>query len=72
MNTNLENIPQALFYMLANLNQDQPVFGLLTNGSNFNFLKIIKLDISTYALSDKFSRLKRENELYKFLQILKK
>jgi hypothetical protein len=68
----LENIPQALSYMLANPNQDKPVFGLLTNGSNFIFLKLIKSNKPVYALSDEFTLLRRENELYKVLQILKK
>jgi hypothetical protein len=68
----LENIPQALSYMLANPAQDKPVYGLLTNGSHFMFLKLIKSNIPMYALSDEFSLLRRENELYKVLQILKK
>lgn len=68
----LENIPQALSYLLGNPNQDKPVFGLLTNGSNFIFLKLIKSNKPIYALSDEFTLLRRENELYKVLQILKK
>ncbi|MCC5636083.1 restriction endonuclease subunit R [Nostoc sp. CHAB 5844] len=68
----IENIPQALSYMLGNPHQDKPVFGLLTNGSDFIFLKLIKSNTPIYALSDEFTLLRRENELYKVLQILKK
>ncbi|ALF54075.1 restriction endonuclease subunit R [Nostoc piscinale CENA21] len=55
----LENILQALSYMLAKPNQDKPVFGLLTNGSNFIFLKLLKSDKPIYALSDEFTLLKK-------------
>ncbi|AFY47209.1 hypothetical protein Nos7524_1328 [Nostoc sp. PCC 7524] len=67
----LEAIPQALTYMLAHPNQDKPVFGLVTNGNDFTFLKLIKNSNIEYALSDKFTLWKRENELYKVLAILK-
>jgi len=64
-------IPQALAYMLGNPDLERPVFGLVTNGSNFIFLKLIKQDTLYYALSDEFTLLKRENELYRILRILK-
>lgn len=68
----LENIPQALAYMLANPNQEKPVFGLLTNGSHFLFLKVNNLNTPIYGISDEFTLLKRKNELYEVLAILKK
>ncbi|OCQ97028.1 restriction endonuclease subunit R [Nostoc sp. MBR 210] len=68
----LEAIPQALVYMLGSSNTDKPVFGLVTNGEDFQFIKLIKYDKPQYALSDKFTLSRRENELYKVLQILKK
>ncbi|MBD2496797.1 restriction endonuclease subunit R [Nostoc sp. FACHB-280] len=68
----LEAIPQALVYMLGSSNTDKPVFGLVTNGEDFQFIKLIKYDKPQYALSDKFTLSRRENELYKILQILKK
>ncbi len=68
----IEAITQALAYMLANPCPDKPVFGLVTNGSNFLFLKLVKQDVLTYAMSDEFTLFKRENELYKVLAILKK
>jgi hypothetical protein len=64
-------IPQALAYMLSNPDLERPIFGLVTNGSNFIFLKLIKQDTPYYALSDEFTLLKRENELYRILKILK-
>lgn len=68
----LTAIPQALAYMLANPNPEKPAFGLVTNGDDFQFVKLTKQDTPQYALSDKFTLSKRENELYKVLSILKK
>jgi len=63
-------IPQALAYMLANPQPHKPVFGLVTNGGNFIFLKMIGGEKPTYALSDEFS-LRRGNDLHLVLRILK-
>ncbi|WP_230966614.1 hypothetical protein [Nostoc commune] len=67
----LEAVPQALVYMLANPNQDKPTFGLVTNGSDFIFIKLTKQNIPKYALSDEFTMLKRKSELYQVLSVLK-
>ncbi|MCC5653753.1 restriction endonuclease subunit R [Nostoc sp. XA013] len=67
----LEAVPQALVYMLANPNQDKPTFGLVTNGSHFIFIKLTKQNIPKYALSDEFTLLRRKNELYQVLSVLK-
>ena len=67
----LEAVPQALVYMLTNPNQDKPTFGLVTNGSHFIFVKLTKQNIPKYALSDEFTLLKRKNELYQVLSVLK-
>jgi predicted type IV restriction endonuclease len=67
----LEAISQALAYMLAHPNQEKPVFGLVTNGSHFLFLKLAKLNPLKYSLSDEYTLLKRKNELYQVLKILK-
>jgi hypothetical protein len=40
----LEAIPQGLAYMLANPNPEKPVFGLVINGEDFQFLKLTKQD----------------------------
>jgi predicted type IV restriction endonuclease len=65
----VEAIPQALTYMLANPYPDQPVFGLVTNGEDFQFIKLVKQELPIYDLSDKFTLSRRENELYKVLAI---
>jgi hypothetical protein len=64
-------IPQALAYMLANPQPDKPVFGLVTNGSNFIFMKMIHQDKPYYALSDEFT-LRRSDDLHIVLRILKR
>ena len=57
--------------MLANPNPEKPLFGLVTNGSNFIFLKLVNQDVPYYALSDEFT-LRRGNDLYTVLGILKR
>ena len=63
-------IPQALTYMMANPHPERPVFGLVTNGSEFIFLKLQQQDTLSYAESDLFS-IKRGNDLYTVVSILK-
>ncbi len=65
-------IPQALTYMMANPYTDKSTFGLVTNGENFMFIKLVKGDSPQYALSDEFSVYRRRNELYEVLQVLKR
>lgn len=62
-------IPQALTYMIANPHPERPVFGLVTNGSEFIFLKLQQQDNLKYAESDLFS-IKRGNDLYTVVSIL--
>lgn len=64
-------LPQLLFYMLSNPNPDRPTFGLLTNGSNFRFLKLIKKDTPQYALSYEFV-IDRANDFYEVFRIFKR
>lgn len=65
-------IPQALAYMLNNPQPERPIFALLINGDHFIFIKLSQQDIPRYALSEEFSLLRRDNELYQVLSILKK
>ncbi|WP_369792164.1 MULTISPECIES: hypothetical protein [unclassified Tolypothrix] len=65
----LEAIPQAIAYMLANPDPEKPIFGCVTSGEDFQFIKLIQQDKSEYALSDKFTLSKRENELSKSVEI---
>ena len=64
-------IPQALTYMLANPNPTQPLYGMVTNGSNFVFLKLLQQNTPCYARSQEFI-LEKGDELYKVLQVLKR
>lgn len=34
-------LPQALTYMMANPNPERPVYGLITNGDEFMFIKML-------------------------------
>jgi hypothetical protein len=60
-------LPQILTYMSAN-HGDRPVFGMMTNGSDFHFVKLVR---SQYALSRRFSLYDADNALYDVLRILK-
>lgn len=66
-----EGLPQALAYMLANPNIDRPTFALVTNGSNFIFIKLSKQGIPQYATSYEFT-LRRGDDLYIVLRIFKR
>lgn len=65
-------IPQALACMMASPNAGRSTFGLVTNGIQFIFLKLIKQDTPHYALSDEFTLLRRGKELYGVLGVLKR
>ncbi|OCR02103.1 restriction endonuclease subunit R [Oscillatoriales cyanobacterium USR001] len=65
-------IPQLLAYMLATPNRDRPTYGLLMNGSNFMFVKLIQLEIPQYAFSRWFSMFNPGNDLYNVLSVLKR
>lgn len=61
-------IPQALAYMMSNSETVQTIFGMITNGNEFLFLKTSQ---NEYANSRLFSLVNPNNELYKVLQVLK-
>ncbi len=65
-------LPQTLAYMLANPNPERPVFGMVTNGGNFIFVKLQNQGFPQYDFSNVFSLLPRANQLYDVLQILKR
>ena len=65
-------LPQILVYMLGNPHSEKPSFGMITNGSSFIFIKLVKKDKSRYATSDLFGIGNRKNNLYDVLKILKK
>jgi len=65
-------IPQALAYMLAAPNSEKPAFGVVLNGSEFLFLKLVPGTVPQYAMSDLFSLLNRGNDLDHVLRVLKR
>jgi len=67
-----EGRAQLLSYMLASPMQERPVFGMITNGRNFLFLKLITQPVPRYAMSRLFSLVNPGNELYAVLGILKR
>ncbi|MEH2235281.1 type I restriction endonuclease [Nostoc sp.] len=64
-------LPQALTYMLARPNLAQPTFGLLINGREFVFVKLIQQEYPWYARSYALS-IERDSELNQVLSILKR
>jgi len=66
-------IPQALTYLMGSPNETDPLFGVVTNGDGFLFIKLVKHPQPTYALSDDFSLFRQtQNELYPVLKIFKR
>ena len=63
-------IPQALSYMLAAPEQKTPVYGLVTNGTDFIFLKLARTEVPQYARSRQFV-LGQDQDLEQVLQVLK-
>jgi hypothetical protein len=65
-------VPQLLAYMLANVTIDRPTYGLLMNGADFLFVKLVKGETPQYAFSRKFYLFNPGNDLYSVLSILKR
>jgi hypothetical protein len=63
-------IPQVLACMMAAPQRSQPIYGMVTNGSSFTFLKLAIGDNPQYAQSDVFD-IERSNDLAMVLAILK-
>ncbi|MEH2092948.1 restriction endonuclease subunit R [Nostoc sp. 'Peltigera membranacea cyanobiont' 213] len=64
-------IPQALAYMLADATPAKPVFGFITNGNEFRFIKLTKQGTPRYALSYTLS-LNRGDDLHTVVKVLKR
>jgi predicted type IV restriction endonuclease len=64
-------IPQVLSYMLAAPQKDKPLYGMVTNGSSFVFLKLMAGEVPQYARSKELI-LDRDDDLAIVLQIVKK
>ncbi|MGL5059458.1 MAG: type I restriction endonuclease [Microcoleus sp.] len=65
-------IPQTLAYMMGNPRPENSIFGMITNGEEYIFLKLIRGEINQYALSDLFSiSNSRNNGLNEAMRVLK-
>ncbi|MHC5610406.1 MAG: restriction endonuclease subunit R [Nostoc sp.] len=64
-------LDQILAYILAAPQSQDVVFGMITSGGSFMFIKLLKGYPPRYATSDIFDVRNRGNELYNVLQILK-
>lgn len=62
-------IPQALTYLLGRPTGDRPGYALVTNGSEFVFLKQLG---TAYATSNLFSLINEGNDLGQVLQLLRR
>ncbi|MFN9651093.1 MAG: hypothetical protein ACK58Z_22055 [Pseudanabaena sp.] len=63
-------IPPTLAYAISSSQESSPLFGMVTNGNNFIFIKIDPQH-KLYDFSETYSMLSRTNHLYDVLQILK-
>ena len=67
----LIGLPQALTYMMSAPNSDRPVYGLLANGREFVFIKLVQAEKPVYARSPALS-VEEHDELGDVLQALKR
>jgi Type I restriction enzyme R protein N terminus (HSDR_N) len=65
-------LPQALAYMMANTNPNQSLFGMITNGDDVLFIKLLQQPTPQYGLSRAFSLYTLPDEVQTVLQILKR
>jgi hypothetical protein len=64
-------LPKALAYMMANPDLDKPRFGMLTNGDDVLFVKLMAQPTPEYGLSRAFSIYTVRSELRSAFQVLK-
>ncbi|NJL85809.1 MAG: restriction endonuclease subunit R [Leptolyngbyaceae cyanobacterium SM1_1_3] len=64
-------IPQALSYMLGTPDQTRPLYGLVTNGTDFVFLKLVFQQVPCYGRSRQFV-LGQDHDLAQVLRVLKR
>ncbi|MGV0026808.1 restriction endonuclease subunit R [Phormidesmis priestleyi] len=67
-----EGLAQALFHMMLSPDNVKPTFGLVLNGTEFLFIKLVKQNPPQYGLSRLFSLINPGNDLYSVLGILKR
>lgn len=64
-------LPQALAYMLNSPNLEKPTFGLLVNGREFVFIKLVKYEQLKYARSYALS-IEKDDEFEQVFSVLKR
>lgn len=68
----MQALPQTLTYMMANPNLEIPIFGLITTGEDYMFVKLNQQQ-RLYALSNKFTLSNpHQNEMYEVMQVMKR
>jgi hypothetical protein len=65
-------LDQILAYMLAAPQPQHTVYGLITSGGSFMFLKLLQGDVPQYGTSNIFDIRNTGNQLYDVLRILKR
>jgi hypothetical protein len=63
-------LPQLLAYLITNPHKNQPNYGMLTNGSEFLFVKLLWDVKPLYGTSRLFS-MRNSGDLYEVLKVLK-
>lgn len=66
-------LAQLISYLLAKADIEKPVYGMITNGASFLFIKVVRHQDSSpqYATSSQFDIRRPTHELYEVLKILK-
>ena len=65
-------VPQILTYMMGAPSTQKCIFGMVTNGNHFMFIKLQRSPKPEYSFSNTFSLLSDLNQLCDVLQILKR
>lgn len=65
-------LPQTLAYLMANPQPQHPSFGMVTNGDDILFVKLVQQGQRLYGLSRVFAPFSSSQELRHALQILKR
>jgi Type I restriction enzyme R protein N terminus (HSDR_N) len=67
----MQALPQTLAYMMGNPNSETPVFGMISNGEDYIFVKLSQQQ-RQYAVSKKFTLSNpQKNELFEVTQVIK-
>ena len=65
-------LPQTLAYLMGNPQVHRPSFGMVTNGDDIFFVKLVQQPQRCYSLSRVFAPFTSKHELYEALRILKR